>query len=283
MFTACTDVIGCMAYKIHLAAQDGLNSLAQGPLVTTNEPEVNMNGPMSIYHILDLPDGVNAIYDSIINQISRLSSYIQQSPQRQEKFIGTVNLIYDKARTNQANTLLSNICTHWNSSYDILQLSLALKDACIQYCSTDSMHAYCLTEIKWGKVLVMLSDIFQADGRKHMTTAINMQTTNTDPANNLVPTSAGKGLFDDMYSLSSSEGSTLEKEIQRFFAEPTEPKDTNIILFWKSRVTIFPTLAHMARKYLSIPATNAPSERVFSCGRKILSYQCVLLSSMHVE
>ncbi|MBW0540378.1 hypothetical protein O181_080093 [Austropuccinia psidii MF-1] len=92
-----------------------------------------------------------------------------------------------------------------------------------------------------------LSNIFQADARKHVTTEINTQTMNTDPANNIVPTSAGMGLFDDMYSFSSSEGRTFEKEIQCFFAKPTEPKDTKIILFWKSRVTNFPTLAHMAR------------------------------------
>ncbi|MBW0584140.1 hypothetical protein O181_123855, partial [Austropuccinia psidii MF-1] len=74
-----------------------------------------------------------------------------------------------------------------------------------------------------------------------------MQTTNTDLAKNLVPTRTGMGLFDDIHSLSLSEGSTLEKEIQWLFAKPTEQKDTNIILFWNSRVTIFPTLAHMAQ------------------------------------
>ncbi|MBW0493256.1 hypothetical protein O181_032971 [Austropuccinia psidii MF-1] len=151
-FTACTNAIGCMAHTIHLAARDGLNALAQGPPVATNDPKGNMNGPMSISHILDLPDCVNTSYNSIINQISRLSSYIRQSPQRREKFIGTVNLIYD-----EANTLLSNICTRWNSTYGMLQQSLALKDACIQYCSTDSMHAYCLSKLKWEKVLVMVN------------------------------------------------------------------------------------------------------------------------------
>ncbi|MBW0479843.1 hypothetical protein O181_019558 [Austropuccinia psidii MF-1] len=76
MSTACTNAIGCMAHKIHLAAQDGLNALAQGPPVATNEPKGNMNGPMSISHISDLPDGINTSYNSNINQISRLSSYI---------------------------------------------------------------------------------------------------------------------------------------------------------------------------------------------------------------
>ncbi|MBW0533572.1 hypothetical protein O181_073287 [Austropuccinia psidii MF-1] len=110
-----------MTHTIHPAAQDGLNSLAQGPPVATNDPEGNMNGPMSISHIVDLPDGVNTSYNSIINRISTISSYIQQSPQRREKFIGTANLIYDKAKTTKADKLLSNMCTPWNSTYGMLQ------------------------------------------------------------------------------------------------------------------------------------------------------------------
>ncbi|MBW0546366.1 hypothetical protein O181_086081 [Austropuccinia psidii MF-1] len=39
----------------------------------------------------------------------------------------------------------------------------------------------------------------------------------------------------------------------------------------------------MARQYLAIPATSAPSEHVFSCGRKILTYQRASLTAMHVE
>ncbi|MBW0491842.1 hypothetical protein O181_031557 [Austropuccinia psidii MF-1] len=254
----------------------------------------------------------------------------------------------------------------------MLQQSLALKDACIQYCRTDSMCAYCLMELAWEKVLVMvnllqplyeathivcgstyptinktlplyislikrihqacdqydvtpiepaamamtnkltkylrqlflktpvicasildprfklqffanhqttlacfgtsaskLSDIFQADARKHVTTEINTQTTNTDLANNIIPTSAGMGLFDDMYLLSSSEGCTLEKEIQCFFAKPTEPKDTNIILFWKSRMRltdqIFSAQIYPAVRYDFI---RSPSRRSVVFGYK---------------
>ncbi|MBW0486288.1 hypothetical protein O181_026003 [Austropuccinia psidii MF-1] len=92
-----------------------------------------------------------------------------------------------------------------------------------------------------------------------------------------------RGFFDDIYLSSSGEGSSLELEIQRFFSEPPEPKSTNVLQFWKSRATVFPTLASMARKYLSIPATSAPSKRVFSGGRKIITYQRASLSSMHVS
>ncbi|MBW0510215.1 hypothetical protein O181_049930 [Austropuccinia psidii MF-1] len=98
------------------------------------------------------------------------------------------------------------------------------------------------------------------------------------------PESNGQsGLFDKMYSEKWLEGGTVESEIQRFLAEPPEPKSTYILLFWKSRGGSFPNLSLMACKYLVIPETSSPSERVFSCGRKILTYQQASLSSTHVE
>ncbi|MBW0461329.1 hypothetical protein O181_001044 [Austropuccinia psidii MF-1] len=131
-----------------------------------------------------------------------------------------------------------------------------------------------------GTLSVKLAAIFDDDERRHVTFKnLNIDTTHSD---NPVPVSIGMGLFDDMYSLASSKGKSFKNKIQKFFSEPPEPKETDILLFWKSRGKMFPTLAHMAQKYLSIPATSASSERVFSCGRKILTYQCASLSRMHV-
>ncbi|MBW0488001.1 hypothetical protein O181_027716 [Austropuccinia psidii MF-1] len=86
-----------------------------------------------------------------------------------------------------------------------------------------------------------------------------------------------------MYPTSGQEVTTLENELQQFLAEPLEHKDTNILEFWSSRHAIFPALYTMAHKYLPIPDSSAPSERVFSGGRKILTYQRSMLSRMHVE
>ncbi|MBW0482339.1 hypothetical protein O181_022054 [Austropuccinia psidii MF-1] len=90
-------------------------------------------------------------------------------------------------------------------------------------------------------------------------------------------------LLDKMYPSAKHEGGTLELELQRYFAEPPEPKDTDILVFWRSRGSLFPTLAVMAQNYLAIPATSAPSERVFYGGRRILSYQCASLMPAHVD
>ncbi|MBW0475646.1 hypothetical protein O181_015361 [Austropuccinia psidii MF-1] len=43
-----------------------------------------------------------------------------------------------------------------------------------------------------------------------------------------------RGLLDKMYPSTSGEGCTFEKELQWYFAEPPEPKDTDILLFWNS-------------------------------------------------
>ncbi|MBW0564613.1 hypothetical protein O181_104328 [Austropuccinia psidii MF-1] len=90
-------------------------------------------------------------------------------------------------------------------------------------------------------------------------------------------------LFDELYPSCFQETCTLETELKRFLAEPPEPKDTDILLLWKSQGDIFPTLFLMAQKFLAIQAASTPSKHVFSGGRKILTYQRSSLSPNHVE
>ena len=41
-------------------------------------------------------------------------------------------------------------------------------------------------------------------------------------------------------------------------------------LWWKEREMLYPLVAKLAKKYLAIPASTAPSERVFSVAKNIL-------------
>ncbi|MBW0464744.1 hypothetical protein O181_004459 [Austropuccinia psidii MF-1] len=91
------------------------------------------------------------------------------------------------------------------------------------------------------------------------------------------------GFFDEMYQSTPFEVSSFKHELNQYLSEPIEPKATNILSFWRSQATMFPTLEVIACKYLAIPATSAPSERIFSGGQKILTYQRASLSVMHVE
>ncbi|KNZ53098.1 uncharacterized protein VP01_3343g2 [Puccinia sorghi] len=65
--------------------------------------------------------------------------------------------------------------------------------------------------------------------------------------------------------------------------EDTEPAEVNILSYWASRQKPCPTLAEMVCQYLSIPATSAASERVFSKGRRIVLWQRASLKPRSIE
>ncbi|MBW0565312.1 hypothetical protein O181_105027 [Austropuccinia psidii MF-1] len=94
---------------------------------------------------------------------------------------------------------------------------------------------------------------------------------------------APSGIYDELYKSSTPDQSSLENELTRFLVETSEPKSTAVLVFWQTRRHLFPTLGKMAQKFLSIPATSAPSECIFSIGRKISTFQQASLSPMHVE
>ncbi|CAB4374518.1 unnamed protein product [Rhizophagus irregularis] len=53
-------------------------------------------------------------------------------------------------------------------------------------------------------------------------------------------------------------------ELNSYFNSTLEPGTINVLEWWKGHESNYPTLAKMARNYLSIPATSAPVERLFS-------------------
>ncbi|MBW0580140.1 hypothetical protein O181_119855, partial [Austropuccinia psidii MF-1] len=112
---------------------------------------------MDLSNLLDTPDGTHLQYDSIISQIAKLGSYLQQSSQRREKFITTVNLVYDGSKPTKASTSLTHVCTRWNSTYEMLQQALNLKDAFNHFCSPDNMAPFWLKPLEWEKVVVIVN------------------------------------------------------------------------------------------------------------------------------
>jgi hypothetical protein len=59
-------------------------------------------------------------------------------------------------------------------------------------------------------------------------------------------------------------GNNDNNEIMCYLRCPDEPKNTDPLVWWRDHRSSYPTLSKLARKYLSIPSTSVPSERLFS-------------------
>ncbi|XP_071786524.1 E3 SUMO-protein ligase ZBED1-like [Asterias amurensis] len=113
--------------------------------------------------------------------------------------------------------------------------------------------------------------------------------TETDalPANALPPKRTKfASLFADLYEQSeptdTAPGALATEELRRYIADPIIPIDGDPLSWWKINEPRFKLLGRMARKFLCIPATSVPSERLFSSAGNIVSAKrsCLLPSNV---
>jgi len=63
-----------------------------------------------------------------------------------------------------------------------------------------------------------------------------------------------------------------DKELDSFlYCSPELEPSFFPLSWWKANASLFPRLARLAQKYLSIPATSAPAERIFSLAGQVVS------------
>lgn len=62
-----------------------------------------------------------------------------------------------------------------------------------------------------------------------------------------------------------------ETQVSSYLQSVIKESDTDPLKWWKEPETLFPALSHLAKKYLLVPATSSPSERVFSCSGIIVT------------
>ena len=94
----------------------------------------------------------------------------------------------------------------------------------------------------------------------------------TEKENNNEDASSKKPIKDGLFKRKRIKVSSLQEEIQAYLDAECEEESTDPVKFWKLKSQQLPTLACMARTYLSVPASSAPCERVFSAGRYIQNY-----------
>lgn len=75
----------------------------------------------------------------------------------------------------------------------------------------------------------------------------------------------------------------LEAELNTYLLTPPIDKEEDPLAWWKVHKLSFPRLARLARKYLCIPATSSPSERLFSTSGNIVTCQRTCLKPAKVD
>lgn len=82
--------------------------------------------------------------------------------------------------------------------------------------------------------------------------------------------------LDDVYFVSEERESptlVIEREVSMYLGSKKSPEDLNlsILEWWKKHQYMFPRLSILAKKYLGIPASSVPSERVFSLAGNLVN------------
>lgn len=77
--------------------------------------------------------------------------------------------------------------------------------------------------------------------------------------------------------------STPAAELQGYLATPQIPTMENPLQWWARNQNEFPHLTKLAYRYLAVPATSTPSERVFSLAGNTITRQRASLHPAHVD
>lgn len=85
------------------------------------------------------------------------------------------------------------------------------------------------------------------------------------------------------YRGSAAHSTTAAEEILDFFSLPQIPTMANPLQWWASNQGRFPRLANLSRKYLAVPATSTPSERIFSLAGNTITRKRASLHPAHVD
>lgn len=63
----------------------------------------------------------------------------------------------------------------------------------------------------------------------------------------------------------------IENELSSYLQSACVDSDADPLKWWKEHEVAFPALSCIAKKFLCVPATSSPSERVFSCSGNIVT------------
>lgn len=93
-------------------------------------------------------------------------------------------------------------------------------------------------------------------------------------------------LFGELVKMQVGNRNTLQlvkNEVTAYKAVSCISVNSDPLLWWKTNEPIYPLTAKLAKRYLAIPATSVPSERVFSTAGEIVTARRFALTADNVD
>lgn len=89
----------------------------------------------------------------------------------------------------------------------------------------------------------------------------------------------------DVMESSGHRSLETEKEVEcrRYYEEQNVPRDSDPLVYWSTNKTSLPMLSTLAKKFICIPATSVPSERLFSAAGELVSQKRNRLKPKNVD
>lgn len=88
-------------------------------------------------------------------------------------------------------------------------------------------------------------------------------------------------LLGDDYS--AADATDPQMEVDTYVKDSRPSLESNPLDWWRANQTRFPRLARLAQRYLCIPGTSVPSERVFSAAGLVVNRLRTRLTPEHVD
>ncbi|XP_073730753.1 E3 SUMO-protein ligase ZBED1 [Misgurnus anguillicaudatus] len=192
------------------------------------------------------------------------------------RLFATSVLAEDAEDTDLTKSIKTKVLAYLNNKYGDPNIQELLDVACfldprfkIQYISTDNIPAI-KTRLK-TEMVDLAQRTYHLEKRSR-TENVQMpqsaQSLGEKPKKSL-------GSFFKTSSASPSLPVSLEDvaeaEINNYLMTPTIDGEDDPLAWWRVHKISYPQLCTMARKYLCVPATSAPSERLFSTGGNIVT------------
>lgn len=75
----------------------------------------------------------------------------------------------------------------------------------------------------------------------------------------------------------------VQQELMRYKAVPAIDDDECPLLWWRKHAALYPTISKLVRKFLCVPATTVPCERLFSLAGEVVSRKRTSLTPSNVD